>query len=165
MKISFLTILVLGGCLSCNAQSNEKPLKSEKPLAAEEKTDSTFKQPHVNIDVNKQYDDEGNLIGYDSTYTYVYQSFDGDSVHLNMDSVFNNFQPLFQQNFDFYSNNLMQGFFEKDSLFYHDFFNDSFFQKRFRMQSRDFEEMFRKMDSLKNRLYQEKLQQEGGSML
>lgn len=31
-------------------------------------------QPQVNYKVNKQYDENGNLVGYDSTFTYSYSS-------------------------------------------------------------------------------------------
>ncbi|MCB4234259.1 hypothetical protein LDL59_01710 [Kaistella anthropi] len=47
-------------------------------------------QPIEDIKVNKEYDENGNLIRYDSTYTYYYSNIEGDEIAA--DSIFNNFR-------------------------------------------------------------------------
>jgi hypothetical protein len=164
MKKLFLIILLFS-CVSCDAQSNERNISdealSDKELGdnkiPNEAKDNSANEPEVNIKVDKKYDDEGNLIGYDSTYSYVYRSFDGDTMNLNMDSIFSGFKPFMKDNFDFYGGDPFSRFFQQDSVFYHNFFEDDYFQNRFLESRKEFEEMFRKMDSLKNDYYQESL--------
>ena len=49
-----------------------------------EKKDSDLKkdtiQPKTNIQVHKEYDENGNLIRLDSTYTYFYSNIKNDSI-------------------------------------------------------------------------------------
>lgn len=168
MKKMFLIILSFF-CISCEAQSNEKKLsvgelvgkelngELNEEKSAADASDKVANEPEVNIKVDKKYDDDGNLIGYDSTYSYVYRSFNGDTMSLDMDSIFSGFQPFMRQNFDFYGGDPFSGFFERDSTFYHGFFDENYFQNRFLESRKQFEEMFRRMDSLKNDFYYEQL--------
>lgn len=156
MTKSFLIILLFF-CMSCNAQSDEDKELQRDELTLRENIDTSKNQPEVTVKVDKKYDDEGNLIGYDSTYSYVYRSFDGDTINLNMDSVFSEFKPFMNRNFDIYGGDPFSGFFEKDSLFYKNFFDEDYFQNRFFESRKEFEEMFRRMDSLKNDFYHDKM--------
>src|SRR5687767_14208647 len=63
-------------------------------------------KPKVNIKVNKHYDDKGNVVGFDSTYSSFYSNVEGDT--LKMDSLFRSFDrhfnlgrtSLFNRHFD-----------------------------------------------------------------
>lgn len=92
-------------------------------------TFSLFSQnnnPHVDIKVNKQYDENGNIIQYDSTYTYYYSS-DGnipDSVNFNFNFPNNS---LFVDPFSDMKFNIpltFEEFFNNDNLFNDPFFNE-----------------------------------------
>jgi hypothetical protein len=112
--------------------------------------DTALVNPKVDIKVNKEYDKNGNIIRYDSTYRYIYTYPDGKSEILNMDSVFNNFRPyFFDKGFD-----LMQKpfhhFFEMDSSFQQHFFDNDYFMQQFEREMFQFEEMMHEMDSLRN---------------
>lgn len=63
-KIILVAVLLSFSLISCNAQ--------EKSQKTEQKNDSI--QPEVNISVNKEYDEQGNLIRIDSTYTSFYSN-------------------------------------------------------------------------------------------
>ncbi len=77
----FLSVLV-----GCKGQVNDK--------TGSNKLDTINKiEPKTNIKVNKEYDENGNLIRYDSTYSYYYSNIEGDS--LLRDSVFNKFRTFF----------------------------------------------------------------------
>jgi hypothetical protein len=52
---------------------------------AQQKEDS---KPRINIDVNKKYDEKGNIILYDSTYSYSWSDQGND---IDLDSVFKRF--------------------------------------------------------------------------
>jgi len=92
---------------------------------------SVQSQPDVNIKVTTEYDESGNVIRYDSTYSYSYS---GNNLSM-FDSIYRNFYPDFQMNsmnfsshrfmnepffsdpnFPFGSNLFFQDFFESDSM-------------------------------------------------
>ncbi len=57
-------------------------------------------KPKVHIDVKKEYDDKGNIVRYDSTYSWFWSNVDTLNNHYFNDSLFANFmkRPKF---FDF----------------------------------------------------------------
>ncbi len=103
--------------------------------------------PQVDVRVNKQYDEHGNLIAYDSSYTSVYQSRSGDAAF--MDSVFRT-MPGFGMQYPFLNDPGFNSLFFPDSSFHQDFFHHDFFQKRMEMNQRYMQRMMEQMDSLKN---------------
>src|SRR5688572_31969462 len=74
-------VLAAGAFLftACHEKTNGQTAKAETKQA-----DSTTK-PQVNIRVNRHYDDKGNVIGFDSTYTSFYSNVEGDTA--TMDSM------------------------------------------------------------------------------
>src|SRR5688572_1129317 len=68
----FLALLVgvSAALSSCDKKVNDDNLAqvSEQPSVGKD----TLDKPKVNIKVNKHYDDKGNLIGFDSTYSSFY---------------------------------------------------------------------------------------------
>lgn len=109
--------------------------------------------PQVEVRVNKQYDANGNLIAYDSTYSSVYSSRAGDAAF--MDSVFKDFMPGFGSHYPFLSDPGLNSLFFPDSSFHRDFFHDDFFQKRMEMNQRAMQRMMERMDSLKNQYFRQ----------
>jgi hypothetical protein len=113
----------------------------------------SVKKPDIKIQVNRTYDDKGNVIGFDSTYSSFYSNVQGDTVR--MDSLMKSFDTYFgrqhSQLFDKQFNNL----FLKDSLAYPDFFHQDFFMKRYELNDRYLRGMMRRMDSIKNRFYKD----------
>jgi hypothetical protein len=137
---------------SCNEKSNGQDraeLKQEKL----QPQDSASK-PKVNIKVNKHYDDKGNVIGFDSTYTSFYSNVQGDTAR--MDSLMRSFDQYFKRNhFSLFNDELNRMFFN-DSLRYPDFFHKDFFMKRYKLNDHYFRDMMERMDSIKNRFYQQR---------
>lgn len=76
-------------------------------------------KPEIRWDVNREFDENGNILRYDSTYTYYWKSPGMDDF--NYDSLFFNFPSFFWKGP--YGNH-----FDFDSLFseYHEFFPDPF---------------------------------------
>jgi hypothetical protein len=132
---------------SCKGQAN----KGEQQLSASINTQShidTSSMPRYKVNVNKQYDDSGHLIKYDSSYSYSYSS-PGGMQHIKDDTVYKRFREYFEKNYSNIFNPPVQQMFYQDSLFKYDFFNNDFFIKRFEVNNEIFNKMYRQMDSLK----------------
>ncbi|RLD63893.1 MAG: hypothetical protein DRJ01_02465 [Bacteroidetes bacterium] len=121
-----------------------------------QKRDSVKKEnPKIKIDVNKRYDDKGNIIAYDSTYSYSYTYSDGKVKNINLDSLLQKFKPfLFDNSADIF-NRSFDDFFIPDSIFKFNFFEDDFFQNRFDEERFNFEKIMRQMDSIKNEFFKQ----------
>src|SRR5205823_5414502 len=108
IALMLLLSIIVG---ACHSQKKDKL----SPLARLATADTSYK-PKVDIKVNKQYDDKGNLIQFDSSYSYFYsspglkldKSIRSDSLFGNMKSpLFNDYKNLFDEN--------MHGIFFNDS--------------------------------------------------
>ena len=138
----------LTGC--SNAQISDKDNKKAKITEYQEDTI----KPKVDIKVNKIYDDQGNLIRYDSTYVWSYSNNEGDSVSVLPDSILFEFKPFIHQQFPDFEIPDFNDFLYTDSAFYHDFFMPDYFYDRWRKSLMETDRMFREMDSLKNLFFQ-----------
>ena len=114
-------------------------------------TKDSLNKPKVNIKVNKHYDDKGNVIGFDSTYTSFYSNIQGDTA--KMDSLMGSFDRYFKRDHSLLFDNQFNSLFFKDSTRYPDFFHDDFFMKRYEMNDHYLRDMMGRMDSIKNRFY------------
>lgn len=129
---------------SCNGQ--EKELKSDKLGALKN-------APKEDVKVNKEYDEDGNLIKYDSTYTYFYSNIENDSIA--EDSIFTNFKNMFELQYPFSYKPYFNDLFFEDSLMKYDFYKEDFFLERFKQNMVQTEKMFQDMDSIKNKYFLE----------
>ncbi|MBP6390559.1 MAG: hypothetical protein KA175_05830 [Flavobacteriales bacterium] len=107
--------------------------------------------PQVEVRVNKEYDEHGNLIAFDSSYSSVYHGRSGDAAF--MDSMFKDFMPGFGMRYPFLNDPGFNNLFFPDSSFHQDFFHDDFFQKRMETNQRYMQRMMEQMDSLKNQYF------------
>jgi hypothetical protein len=74
-------LLVVFGLSSCHQETNGQ-VKGEKAGKVAEAKKATV-QPKVDIKVNRHYDDKGNMIGYDSTYSSFYSNVTSDTSGFN----------------------------------------------------------------------------------
>lgn len=143
MKTNYLLLaMIFLGMLSCHSQD----LKKNKELKEEIK-------PGEKVVVNRKYDENGNLVEFDSTYTSYYSSFEGDT--LSMDSIMKDFNAYYDHYFSGMSSN---PFMLTDSIFVPDFFHDDFFEQSFIRQDEELLRMMREMDSLKNEFFKMQLE-------
>ncbi|WP_010518604.1 hypothetical protein [Croceivirga radicis] len=103
---------------SCNGQETGK---TEKPL-------QDSKNDTGNWSVSKEYDDYGNLISYDSVYTWASSP---EITKGNKDSILQQLQHHFYKRFHGMPSGGNEFLNEKDSLLISDFFNDDFFESEF----------------------------------
>ncbi|MCB2195045.1 MAG: hypothetical protein KQH79_04255 [Bacteroidetes bacterium] len=143
MKTTVLYLVVFFSALtSCNSQSiKNKQTKSEK------------NKPHEEVIVNRKYDENGNLIEFDSTYTAYYSNIKGDTIH--MDSLLEDFPAFFNEEFfKLNSNGMINPFFGQDSVLNSKFFHDDFFEQQFMYQNEHMLKMMQEMDSIKNSYFE-----------
>lgn len=133
--------------VSCNAQ--EKKQLDKKP----EETSKQKVEPKIDYKVNKEYDENGNLIKLDSTYTYYYSNIDKNAM-IN-DSVFKKFNEHFKMK-NLFKNSLFDEFFKEDVYIEDEFFKEDFFRGNFNRNQEMMNQMMRRMDSLKNEFFIEK---------
>jgi hypothetical protein len=102
----------------------------------------------TNIKVNKEYDKNGNIIKYDSTYSSYYSNIKTDS---NLkDSIYKNFKNQFNRSYFFSNQPFFRDFFFADSLLRYDFYKKDFFYNRFRNNMDRMDSLFKGMDIMKN---------------
>lgn len=116
-------------------------------------------QPIEDIKVNKEYDENGNLIRYDSTYTYYDSNIEGDEIAA--DSIFNNFRNMFENNYSFSTTPYFNDLFFEDSLLKYDFYKNDFFHERFMNNMQQMERLFWEMDSIGNKFSMEQFPEKG----
>lgn len=140
-KKGLLAILLSATLISCSGR-----VKSQENIS---KADTT--SPHTNIKVNKQYDKNGNLVNYDSSYSYYYSNVKSNSRL--RDSIFNNFKDRFSHKYSFSKDPFFNDFFFSDSLLKYDFYKKDFFLGRFRNNMHRMDTLFWSMDSLKDNFF------------
>ncbi len=138
--LGILFFLLVGSCSSEKTNGQQKIEDSLK-----------VNKPQTKIIVNKEYDESGNLVKFDSSYSYFYSSLDSDSTF--GDSSYSLFQKDFFNSFPNIQKPFLTDIFFEDSLLNYDFYKDDFFSNRFRFNRQSFDKLFEKMDSLKNKFY------------
>jgi len=140
MKKFSIYVLVLFSFISCQAQSKQD-LEKEDQIVQKEKPKGKWK-------VNKKFDKNGNLIQYDSVYTYSYKGKDFSSSEMDMDSIMNQFRLNFQNDL----NNPFNSLFFKPGKndFENSFFDEDYYFKNIRNKNFEFNSMIKEMDSIRN---------------
>lgn len=145
--VAMLTV-VATSCSHDSRGQNNTSIKKNSATASD-----SANQPKVNIQVNRKYDDKGNLIGFDSTYSSYYSNIQDDTSR--MDSLMKGFDKYFGSNYSRMFDQQFNTLFFNDSLRYPDFFHNDFFMKRYELNDKYLRGMMQHMDSIKNRFYRE----------
>ena len=64
-RVLFSIVLLAGLLQSCNNDTKGQ-------IAQAKRTGDSLPEPKIDIKVNRRYDEKGNMIGFDSTYTSYY---------------------------------------------------------------------------------------------
>lgn len=142
--------LLLGLFLTVSHGQDDRS-KSKVDLAGENKDSISVNKPKISWKVNKKYDEAGNVIGYDSIYSYSYDNFKNLQKDMDLDSLMESMKFLSHNNISSFmkDNNLVQ-FMDIDSLLNgNQYFND-FFERQRKNNFSDMRELFQQMDSLQN---------------
>lgn len=136
IAVFILSVLMLS---SCNAQTDKKADSKEKI------------KPKVDYKVNKEYDENGNLIKYDSIYTYYYSNIDKDT--LMNDSILKKLKEHFSLEGTNINDDFFNDFFNEGTYLEDDFFSEDFFRGNINKHQEMMYKMLSRMDSLKNRFF------------
>jgi hypothetical protein len=147
MKKLLFILPVIMLATGCNAQHKQNEKKQGDIVTTQDN------KPQVSWKVNKKYDDKGNLIGYDSTYTWTYSN-KGKTHSVQADSVMSAFREQFNAQFPSIFNRSFGDPVWSDSLFYRDFATPGYFMKKWNEHYFDMDGMMRRMDSLRNSFLQ-----------
>ncbi len=111
-------------------------------------------KPKVQIKVNKETDEHGNIIRYDSTYVWSWSNMDSSGSYELNDSVFANFFDNRKNRFHLFFND--SDFFVPFSMPSFDFFEDdfSFFDKQMEALMQRHKEMIRQHEELMKRFFE-----------
>ena len=153
LTMAFITLV---SCDHKNAAQDRDSGKDKNNIASIS-SDSANK-PKVNIKVNKRYDEKGNMIGFDSTYSSFYSTAKGDTTR--MDSLMHLFDKYFNRNHSSFFDNHFNSLFFNDTMRYPDFFHKDFFLKRYELNDRYLRDMMNSMDSIKNQFYSQESKKE-----
>ena len=108
MKKLALITLSLGFFWSCSSQT-------EKATSSKNYEDIKGKSPQGNWEVHKEFDERGNLIRKDSTYSYSWSSVNGREVNpQEMDSLMANARKMMQSHMQSFNSSGFESSFEDD---------------------------------------------------
>ncbi|MCF8297786.1 MAG: hypothetical protein K9J13_09610 [Saprospiraceae bacterium] len=150
MKTTALILMMALFFTSCNSQTKNNSLSANGQGEEEKQVQN---QPKVSWKVDKKVDENGNVIRYDSVYTWSYSNVNGDSVTVNVDSVMGSFHSYFNQRFPSMWDKSFVNPINEDSLIQRDFFMDDYFHKRWEDEFFNMDEMFRRFDSIRNQFF------------
>ncbi len=137
----FITIASFLALISCNGQTGKNGnINTAKT-----------NEPKTNIKVKKEYDDHGNLVRYDSTYTYVYST--PENSNSVSDSITGNYSKHFSNKNLFSDEPFLNDMFARDSLLKNDFFGKDFFSNDFMLNDKNMEKIFQRMDSVRRHFF------------
>lgn len=148
-----IVVLTTLGVVAASCQQESRSQDAAQLKGNHQVQADTIPEPNVNIKVNRRYDDKGNLIGFDSTYSTFYSNVQGDT--LQMDSLMKSFDTYFDRHHSRLFDKQFNALFFQDSIRYPDFFHDDFFMKRYELNDRYLKGMMQRMDSIKNRFYRD----------
>lgn len=150
-KYSLILLLALIS-IGCNGQENKtKTTEDSKAKIAE--------KPKGNWSVHKELDEHGNLIRYDSVYSWSSNYELNNLSSFDRDSLMQSFKSRFFTNFSTFKNEEFKDVFSQDSLFSKYFFNDSFFKSSFGKDFMDIDKLRQQMIE-RQRKFLEKYQSE-----
>lgn len=137
----YILLLVLAFLsTSCSGQKNET-----KQSDIKETEKNIVEQPKGSWKVDKEFDENGNLIRYDSIYSWSSTSKLDNLSLMDRDSLMQSFKSRFYTNFSGFENQGFEDVFSEDSLFSKRFFNDDFFGSNFGKDFMNIDEITQQM--------------------
>lgn len=147
-----LWFLFIFSLLSCKGQDQKKEenLKSEQKI--EERTSEV---PEGRWEVHKELDENGNVIRYDSIYSWSSSGDYDELSKFNIDSLMRSHRSFVQKRFSAMRDNDFSYLFGQDSLFPRSFFEEDMFMNQFGKDFPELEAMKRRMERMEEEMMQE----------
>jgi hypothetical protein len=124
--------------LSTSCSGQKKELSNNNSEVLEEKPQGTWR-------VDKEFDEDGNLIRYDSIYSWSSDNVYKDLNTLERDSLLEQFKMRFFKQYSHFEDDGFESLFGVDSTFSKRYFNDDFFNSDFGKDFREVDDIFQHM--------------------
>ncbi|SRR5690606_11597748 len=149
MKKIFSILLISLFCFGCNGQ-----LKKEDNKNADR--DGTVQNPpEGEWKVNREYDENGNLIRYDSIYSWSSSDHLKKLGPMDRDSLLQAFRSRFSEHFSAFDHDGFPGLMAGDSLFEKRFFEDDFFASPLGRDFMDLEAVHKRMEEMQRKFLEQ----------
>lgn len=135
-----LLLMTVFLCFNCSGQDTKAEKENLKKLEK-----NAVEAPKGSWKVDKEFDKNGNLIRYDSIYSWSSNKAFNNLSPLDKDSLIESFKLRFYSNFSGFENQGFEDIFSQDSLFSKRFFNDDFFGSDFGNDYMDIDKMRQQM--------------------
>jgi len=135
MKKYMVLCIIAMLSISCNGQVNK-----EQNIDTKDQKNNLVEKPEGSWKVDKEFDENGNLIRYDSIYSWSSNNKYNHLKGVDRDSLMQSFKSRFYSSFSGFKNQGFEDIFANDSLFSKQFFNADFFGSDF---GKDFMDMDR----------------------
>ncbi len=153
MKTIALALAVVFSLTSCNAQ--EKKGNAENSDAAMKNKNEGQNAPRGTWKVHKEVDENGNLVRYDSIYTYSYGNMNGKEIPpQKLDSAMASFQKYMHQRMPQSFSQGMMNPLLSDSI-NGNFFEKGFFENNWEDFFPEMQLQLKRMDSLHQQFFQQ----------
>ncbi len=151
MKKVFLFLFVAILSTSCNGQDQNS---AKKDVSKSENKGDSLQDPKERWEVNKELDEDGNIIRYDSIYTW---SSSGNLKGMHNDSILNKMKSKMQRRFSMFRSPKMNALTEHDSImkqfFSNDFFKDDFFLNGSDFGFPNMDDMIKRMEAMRQQFF------------
>ncbi|WP_437396574.1 hypothetical protein [Flagellimonas lutimaris] len=144
MKRTLFLVAALLLMVGCHSQEKKEQTKGTKDNISQE-------QPKGSWEVNREYDENGNLIAYDSIYSWSSSDLGQEMAKMDKDSLLQNFRMQFSKEFSPLDDEQFNNFFSNDSLFTKRFFQDDFFESPIGKDFMDLNEIHEHMQEMQKK--------------
>lgn len=136
---------------SCNAQDSNTSKKNPEKHKTQQ---DSINKPKGNWKVNKEVDENGNIIRYDSIYSW---SSSDKMQGIENDSIFNQMRSMMHKRFSMLQSPNLNGFADQDSImkpfFSDDFFKDDFFSNRIPSGFPNMDDVMKQMEAMRQNFF------------
>lgn len=142
-----IAILSLAAILTTSCKGQDK---NEKDFQKNDSLEQISKAPQGTWKVDKEFDEHGNLIRYDSIYSWSSSDNYRKLAETNPDSLLRSFQSKFYRDFKGFDKQGFHNLFADDSLFTQRFFNEKFFESEFGEDFIDIDRIRERMETMQH---------------
>ncbi|NDV41689.1 hypothetical protein [Flagellimonas sediminis] len=149
MKSTLMLVPAMLLMVSCHGQEHKTDQTTEN------KDKVTMEQPKGDWKVNREFDKDGNLIRYDSIYTWSSSDYADKLDRMDKDSLLQSFTSRFSGSFSPFNEEDFHSFFADDSLFTQRFFKEDFFESPIGKDFMDLDEIQKRMMDMQKKFLEQ----------
>lgn len=144
--ILFLFVAILA--TSCNAQDS----KHQEESIAKAKVEGETTLPKGSWKVSKELDENGNVIRYDSIYTWSSSKGSKALNNIENDSLLQKMQSIMQKQFSMFKSKGHSNFTENDSIM-RQFFSEDFFRNEMPSNFLNIQDIMKRMEAMRQQFF------------